>query len=296
VVPALPAERLHELGGKRISHYQLGQVLARGQSGIVFRAYDDKHDRQAAFKVLWPHLAGNDEEVKRFVRTMRTILPLRHPHLVALYGAGRSRPYCWLALEYVEGAESAAEVVTRAAGGRLPDWQVALGVLRDVAGALAFAHGRNILHRNITPKSVLIGRGGAAKLGGLVLAKALEGSLADPLTQPGEVLGDVLYMSPERTTGGLQAADTRADLYGLGATAYALLTGRPPLQGATFVQTVLQIRQEQPLPPRSFQPAVPAPLEAAVLRLLAKRPEDRFQTAGELLTHLGPLIKSRKAR
>src|SRR5947208_2108001 len=102
-VPALPAERLNELSGHTISHYILGPVVARGQSGLLFRAHDTKHKRETAFKVLWPDLARDNAEVLRFVRTMRTIMPLRHPHLVTLYGAGRTRSYCWLAMEYVEG-------------------------------------------------------------------------------------------------------------------------------------------------------------------------------------------------
>jgi serine/threonine protein kinase len=291
-LPVLPAERLRELSGETISHYQLGPVLAAGRTGVLFRAHDTKHDRETAFKVLWPHFAEDDGEVRRFVRAMRTILPLRHPNLVALYGAGRAQPYCWLAMEYVDG-EALSQILGRAATAGPPGWRLAVRVLIHVARGLVFAHEQQVVHRNITPQNIMIRREDqAAKVGDLMLAKALDDTVAAQVTRPGEILGDVLYMSPERTTGGLMASDARSDLYSLGATAYALLTGRAPLHGTSFVDTVLKIRQEAPLPPRQLQPAVPAPLEAVVLKLLAKRPEDRFQTAQELLNHLRPLVQS----
>jgi serine/threonine protein kinase len=287
-LPSLPAERLHELSGQTMSHYRLGPVVASGRSGVLFRAHDTKHNREAAFKVLWPHFAADAAEMRRFTRTMRTILPLRHPHLIALYGAGRALPYCWFAMEYVEG-ESLAQVLGRATAAGPPGWRVALRVLADVGRALAFAHDRQIIHRNITPQNIMLRREDqTAKLGDLMLAKALEGTSAEQVTRPGEVLGDVLYMAPERTTGGLQASDARSDLYSLGATTYALLTGRPPLHGTSFVDTVLKIRQEAPISPRRLQPSVPAALEPVVLKLLAKRPEDRYQTAASLLADLKP--------
>jgi hypothetical protein len=289
-LPALPAERLHELSGRTISHYVLGPVLAQGRSGILFKAHDTKHERVTAFKILWPQLMRDDDEMRRFVRAMRTIMPLRHANLVSLYGAGRARPYCWLALEYVEG-QSLAQVL--GSGSRPPSWRLALHVLAGVARALAFAHARQVLHRNVTPPSILLRTGDrTVKLGDLMLAKALASEDADKVTRPGEVLGDVLYMAPERTTGQPEAGDGRADLYSLGATAYCLLTGRPPLQGASFVQTVLKIRAEAPRPPRELQPRVPARLEKIVLQLLAKEPKDRFATAQALLQALKPLLES----
>src|SRR5579883_3175736 len=126
------------------------------------------------------------------------------------------------------------------------------------------------------------------KLGDLVLAKALEG--AETITRPGELVGDIEYMSPERTRG-VTDLDARADLYGLGATVDALLTGRPPFQGETAIEVITKIRQHEPVRPTQYQLSIAPAFEGAVLRLLAKKPEDRFQTAGELVRELVRIAK-----
>src|SRR5207248_885270 len=122
-------------------------------------------------------------------------------------------------------------------------------------------------------------------LGDLALAKALEGTLAEQITRPGEIIGDVRYMSPERTRGTADI-DGRSDIYSLGATVYALLTGRPPVEGGSLVETITKIRQAEPVRPTKYQLSIPALFEGTVMKMLAKRPEDRYQTAADLLTDL----------
>jgi serine/threonine protein kinase len=287
--PARPvivsAERLHELKGTKLSHYEVGDVLARGHSGLVFKAEDFKNDRTVAFKVLWPEFSRNEEEMQRFVRAMKTMLPLRHPNLVALYGAGKTGGYCWIAMEYVEG-ESLTQVIARLGTASMLDWRKAFYIAVYLGRALEYAHGQHIVHRNITPQNVLVGKTpDVTKLGDLMLAKAQEGTLAQQITRPGELLGDVRYMSPERTLGS-PTVDARSDLYSLGALTYALLTGRPPFEGRTLVETITQIRGADPVKPKKYQLAIPDMFEGVVLKLLAKRPEQRYQTAGELLKDL----------
>jgi serine/threonine-protein kinase len=217
---------------------------------------------------------------------MKTALPLRHPHLVTVYGAGKSGLYCWVAMEYVAG-ENLTQVIERLGVGGVLDWRHAFRVAVQVGGALAYAHERHIIHRNVTPRNILVDAPSKiAKLGDLMLAKALEGTLAQQITRPGELVGDVAYMAPERTRG-LTEVDGRSDLYGLGATVYALLVGRPPFTGATLVEKITRIRQTEPDRPTRFQRAIPHRFEEAVLRLLAKRPEDRYQAAAALLKDLG---------
>jgi serine/threonine protein kinase len=290
----LPAERMHELTGAQLGRYTLGPMLAKGQSGLVFLGRDTKQSRMAALKVFWPEFSRDAREVKRFIRAMKTMLPIRHAHLVTLYAAGLTTPYCWMAMEYVEG-ESVTQVIRRiGAGGALP-WQDALRVGIHVCRALVFAHFHQIIHRNITPQNILIrGSDRVAKLGDMMTAKALEGSQAQQITKPGELLGDVQYMAPERTSGMAADVDQRSDLYSLGATVYALLTGRPPLQGSSLVETILKIRQEQPVGPKRHRPDMPAGLDVIVLKLLAKPPEQRYQTAGQLLGDLDQLAKAHK--
>jgi tRNA A-37 threonylcarbamoyl transferase component Bud32 len=291
----LPAERLQELAGTHLAHFDIGAPLARGRSGLVFLARDDraeKDHRTVALKVLWPEFSRDDAEVKRFIRAMKTMIPLRHPHLVNTYNAGRTGPYCWIAMEYVEG-ESVTQILKRGGIAGPTDWRYALRVATHVARGLVFAHFHHIIHRDVTPQNILVRAADkVAKLGDLMLAKAQEGSQAQQITRAGEILGDLRFMAPERTAGGNAVVDGRADIYSLGATFYALVAGRPPLEGDSPVRTILKIRQEKPIPPRKAQPALPDRLDAAILKTLEKRPEDRFQTAAELLSELETIAKA----
>ncbi len=285
------AERLTELVGTTLSHFAIERVLARGHSGTVFAARDTAEDRVVALKVLWPEFSKSEEEMQRFVRAMKTMLPLRHPNLVALYGAGKTGPYCWIAMEYVEG-ESLTEVIQRIGTANMLDWRNALRVAVHIARALDYAGGHQIVHRNVTPRNILVQQSDkTAKLGDLMLAKALEGTLAGQVTRPGEILGDLRYMSPERTRGTMEDVDGRSDIYSLGATVYHMLTGRPPLEGDSLVDTISKIRTAEPVKPTRYQLAIPALLEGTVLRTLAKRPQDRFQTAADLLRDLERVAK-----
>jgi serine/threonine protein kinase len=293
--PARPAaggaERLTELVGKTLSHYEIGQVLAKGNSGLVFGARDTKEDRVVAFKVLWPEFSKNDEEMQRFIRAMKTMMPLRHPNLVTIFGAGKTGPYCWLAMEYVQG-ESLTQVIQRIGTAGMLDWRYGLRVAVHIGRALEFAHGQNIIHRNITPQNIMIQTADKlAKLGDLMLAKALEGTLAEQITRPGELLGDVRYMSPERTRGNSNEVDGRSDVYSLGATVYALLTGRPPFEAGSLIETVTKIRTAEPVKPTKYQLAIPGLFEGVVLKMLAKNPSERFQTSAELLRELERVAK-----
>jgi serine/threonine-protein kinase len=252
---------------------------------MVFHATDTKDNRSVALKVLLPEFSRNEEEMQRFVRAMKTMLPLRHPNLIALYGAGKTGGYCWVAMEYIAG-ENLTQVIQRIGVAGMLDWRHAFKVAVHIGRALAYAHEQQIIHRNVTPKNVLLeATTKVAKLGDLMKAKALEGALAQQITRPGELIGDVAYMSPERTRGTTDI-DGRSDLYGLGATVYALLTGHPPCQGSTLVEKITRIRQEAPVKPSKSQMSIPSAFEGVVLKLLAKRPEERYQTAEAMLKDL----------
>jgi serine/threonine protein kinase len=283
-------DQLVELVGKKLSHFEIGPVAGRGQTGIVFQARDTKEDREVALKVLVPEFSKNDEEMQRFVRAMKTMLPLRHPNLVTLYGAGKSGGHCWIAMEYVDG-ESLTQVIQRIGTAGMLDWRNALRVAIHIGRALEFANEHQIIHRNITPQNILVRASDKlTKLGDLMLAKALEGAGAEQITRPGELLGDVRYMSPERTRAAAEV-DGRSDIYSLGATVYALLTGRPPFEGSTLLETITKIRQAEPAKPKKFQLSIPDVFEGAVLRMLSKRPEDRYLAPGSMLVDLERVAK-----
>jgi serine/threonine protein kinase len=309
--PAAPVEsaasavdQLTGLVGKTISHYEVGPVLAKGRSGLVFQARDTEDQRVVAMKVLWPEFAKDEEQKQRFLRAMKTMMPLRHPHIVSIFNAGKTGPYRWMVMEYVRG-RSLKQVIHRIGVGAFQPnkgwtaseglsrgwWLLALRSAVHLCKALDFAYEQGIIHRNITPQNILIRSGdNLTKLGDLMLAKALEGPLSEPITLRSELLGDLEYMSPERTHS-QSKVDYRSDLYSLGASIYAVLTGRPPLVGKTRKETLTKIREEEPAPPKSFQTSIPAVFEKAVLKMLAKRPEDRFQTPAEVLEVLSPLAK-----
>ncbi len=284
------AESLTSLVGQTLAHFDIGPALAKGQSGVVFKATDAKDGKTVALKVLQPEFSRGEDEMQRFVRAMKTMMPLRHPNLVALYGAGKTGPYCWVAMEYVEG-ESLTQVIQRIGVAGMLDWRYALRVAVQVGRALDYAHGEQIIHRNVAPPNILIQASDkSAKLGDLMLAKAMEGVMAQQITRPGELVGDVNYMSPERTRSSSEV-DGRADIYSLGATVYALLTGRPPFADVSLVETITKIRKADPEKPKKFQMSIPDLFEGAVLKMLAKVPDQRYQTAAEMLADLDRVAK-----
>ena len=283
--PAPKVSPLEDLVGRKIAHFVVQEKLAVGHTGMVFRAQDTEHNRAVAVKILWPETSTDESAVQRFIRAMKTMMPVRHENIVELYAAGKTGPYCWLAMEYVEG-ESLTQVIQRIGKSGMLEWQYAFWVTTHVARALEAAHRHEIIHRNITPANILVStRNFIAKLGDLMLAKALSGTLARPVTLPGELVGDVLYMSPERTRGPSEV-DTRSDMYSLGATVYALLTGHPPFEGGSLPEVVGKIRGAEPVNPQEYQPAIPNRFEWCVLRMLNKDPAQRHQTPAELVSEL----------
>jgi len=278
--------QLAELSGRRLSRFEIGKVLGQGQAAMVFKAVDTTDGKMVALKVMLPEFAKDTEEMDRFVRAMKTVTALKHPNLIAFRGAGKNGPYCWVAMEYVDG-ETMTEIIKRIGVAGMLDWKYAFRVGVHIGRALNYAHGEGIIHRNVTPPNIMLRtEDKQVLLGDLMLAKALEGSLAKQITKPGELVGDVAYMSPERTRGTGEGVDGRSDLFSLGATMYALLTGKSPFAGTTLVETITRIRKAEPLKPTTFQMGIPGMFEAAVMKTLSKNPDDRYQTAGEFVAEL----------
>jgi serine/threonine protein kinase len=287
--PAKSGERkptsLDKLVGTTIVRYTVGTVIDSGRSGVVFHAVDTKYDRPVALKVLWPELTHDDREVDRFVRAIKTMLPLQHENIVRLYGAGVTDGHCWMAMELVEG-ESLADVIKRLGVGGMLEWEPVLRAAVQIAQALEVASEQKIVHRNITPSNILIrSKDRVAKLADLMLAKALEGPMAESITRAGEIVGELAYMSPEQTTGQVDL-DCRSDIYNLGATCYRMLTGHTPAEGKNAADTIRKIQAEVPPNPTKYQLSVPALFEGVVMKMLAKNRDERFANPTLLVKEL----------
>src|SRR5262249_51831634 len=192
--------------------------------------------------------------------------------------------------EFVEG-ESVTELIRRLGVAGRVDWRHAFRIAVHLARALAFAHEQQIIHRNLTPQNVMIRASDKMTLlGDLFLAKAMEGGLAANLTRPGEVLGDVRYMAPERLEG-MSHVDQRSDIFSLGALIYTLLAGQPPFEGATLLDVLVKVRTQEPADPKRFQMAIPDAFNGVVLQMLAKRPEARYQESTQVLRDLERMAK-----
>ncbi len=283
--PQTAVKPLSQLIGSNLGPYHLDSIIGRGISGMVFKATDAEKGRVAAVKVLTPQFTSNDEQRQRFVRAMKTMLPIRDERIIRLYNAGKTGQYCWAAMEYIEG-ENLTQLIERVGIEDMLDWKKVWRIAVDIGRALKAGYAAHVVHRNVTPTNIIRRNSDeACLLGDFMLAKALEGTMAQQVTSPGQILGDVPYMAPERTRADVEV-DTRADLYGLGATCYALLTGRPPISGTSVTEMIINVREEQPRPPKEYQLAVNEMFQDIVMKLLSKNPSDRFANPDSLLKEL----------
>ena len=283
--PLAEVKPLFQLIGTELGPYKLTEIIGKGKSGMVFKAFDAEKNRDAAVKVLTPQFTANDEQRQRFVRAMKTMLPIKDPRIVRLYNAGINGPYCWSAMEYIEG-ENLAQLIERIGIDGMLDWKKVWRVAVDIAVALKTGFENSVVHRNVTPTNIIRRSSDEmCLLGDFMFAKALQGTLAQQVTQPGEILGDLAYLAPERTRADA-ILDTRSDIYGLGATCYALLTGRPPAAGSAMTEIIHNVRDVVPPPPKSFQLSVDELFQGVVMKMLAKDPGGRFETPDQLIKEL----------
>jgi TolB-like protein/Flp pilus assembly protein TadD len=255
----------------------------------VYLAQDLKHDRQVALKVLRPELAAALGP-ERFLREITTTANLRHPHILPLYDSGRTDGLLFYVMPYVEG-ESLRDRLTREK--QLPIDE-AVRLTREVADALGYAHGRGVIHRDIKPENILLERGHAV-VADFGIARAVSTAGGDKLTQTGMAVGTPVYMSPEQSVGESDV-DARSDLYALGCVLYEMLAGEPPYTGGS-AQAIIAKRFREPVPRIStLRETVPPALEAALTRVLAKSPSDRFATAEEFTAALTAPAQAEAAR
>jgi len=275
--------------------YTIGRELGGGGMSRVWIARDENLGRDVVVKLLSPDLA-QDLSVERFTREVRLAAGLQHAHIVPLLTAGVTsdkRPY--YLMPFVEGESLRARLDRDPASPAQPIADV-VSVLRDVCRALAYAHSRGVVHRDIKPDNILVS-GGAAMVADFGIAKAMNSArgadtqTSAALTRVGAAIGSPAYMSPEQGSGDPET-DHRTDIYALGVTAYELLTGRPPFAQSTASGQLMAHFTETPVDVRERRGDVPDGLAALIMSCLAKNPDDRPQSAEQLATALGESVLS----
>ncbi len=266
---------------RQLGQYRLRSVLGSGGMGEVYLAEHQLLKRPCAIKLIRPSKAGDPLALARFEREVRATAALSHWNTVEIFDYGSTNDGTfYYVMEYLPGL-SLADLVDR--HGPLPAERV-IHLLGQTCDALGEAHQVGLIHRDLKPGNIF-----AAQRGGVYdVAKLLDFGLAKPiaavdevgLTQDGAITGSPLYMSPEQVVGDREP-DARTDIYALGAVAYFVLTGRPPFTSDKPVAVLLAHARDEVLPPSKVQPGIPADIEAVILKALAKRPEDRFQTVEE---------------
>ena len=252
--------------------YTIERELGHGGMAVVHLAVDLRHGRRVALKVLRPELAA-ELGAERFLREIRIAAGLQHPGVLPLYDSGDAGGILYYVMPYVEG-ESLRDRLTREGALPLAD---ALAIAGEVADALGYAHAHEVVHRDVKPENILLS-GGHALVADFGIARAIGAAGGDQLTETGIAVGTPAYMSPEQASAE-RPMDGRTDIYALGCVLYEMLAGEPPFSGPT-AQAVLARHTLDPVPPlRTVRPDLPAHVERATLRALAKTPGDRFPTA-----------------
>ncbi|HEV3021961.1 MAG TPA: serine/threonine-protein kinase, partial [Pirellulales bacterium] len=265
-----PPESEGELG--RLAGYRVLRVLGAGGMGVVLAAEDPRLLRRVAIKVMDGRLAAHEDYRQRFLREARAAAAIEHPHIVAVHQVGEHCGFPFLAMQLLEG-ESLDERILRE--GRLPLAE-SLRIGRETAEALAAAHRQGLIHRDVKPANIwLQAPGGVVKLLDFGLAHFVENEAR--MTQTGLVLGTPSYMSPEQARGEL--AGSPADLFSLGAVLYRMTTGQEPFGGANTLAVLTALAISPPTPPRELNAALPPAFSDLIVRLLAKRPDDRPASA-----------------
>ena len=261
--------------------YRIERRLGHGGMGSVFLAVQESLDRKVALKVLNPRLSADTDFVQRFQAEARAAAALSHPNVVTVHDVWEEHGHHWLSMEFMERGNLEDRV---ARAGRIDPDEV-VQVLLEAAKGLQFAELRGIVHRDIKPANLMQDALGLTKIADLGLATQLEAEAS----QAGDtrIFGTPHFISPEQARG--ESVDGRSDLYSLGATAYRLLSGRTPFEGQTTRDILRGHLTAEPRPLREFAPGVSPELEALVAKLLSKQPEDRYQTASELIEALETL-------
>ncbi len=263
----------------RFGDYEILEEIGRGGMGVVYRAKQQGLAREVALKLVASGRLASAEEIDRFRREAKAAAGLDHPNIVSVHEVGEREGCHYLSMKLIDGGSLAAQMSTR----RFSPAEAA-SLVRKVALAVEHAHERGVLHRDLKPANVLLDRRGEPHIGDFGLACVLDGDLG--ITKTGAVLGTPSYMAPEQAAGRRGDIGVAADVYGLGAVLYELLTGCRAFEGSSTMETLRQVTEQEPEPPRSIEPEVPIDIESVCLRCLEKDPRRRYPGAAALARDL----------
>src|SRR5262245_49085675 len=285
VPPSLvPGERLQTVTRRpgpipaQIGRFVIRERLGSGAFGDVYRATDPQLQREVALKVPRPAVLAEPGVIERFLREGKAAAGLNHPHIVPVYDAGQEGGHYYLAAAFIAG-----QTLERAAEARRFDFRRAAAVVRDLAEALAYAHGQGIVHRDVKPANVLLDEQGVAHLADFGLAHRQE--VGEKLTADGTLMGTPAYMAPEHAAGQKGKPLPASDQYSLGVVLYELLTGKTPFGGPVPL-VLYHVVHTEPDPPHRHNPEVPRDLETICQKAMAKRPEQRYAGCQEFADDL----------
>ena len=274
--------------GTRLGPYEIGAPLGAGGMGEVYRANDTRLERSVAIKILPAHLSADPVRKQRFEREAKTISSLNHPHICVLHDVGHQDGIDYLVMECIEG-EALAKRLEK---GPLPLEQL-LKYGSQIAEALDKAHCSGVVHRDLKPGNIMLTPSGA-KLLDFGLAKPVAPVLTgvtltaatphSPMTEEGTIVGTFQYMSPEQVEG--KEVDGRSDIFSLGAVLYEMVTGKRAFEGKSHLSVASAILEKDPTPVRSVKPVIPLTLDHAIMKCLAKLPDDRWQSSSDLASEL----------
>lgn len=267
------------------NRYEIIEEIGEGGMALVYRAKCLKLNRIVAVKILRPQFASDEEFVARFQREAEAAASLTHPNVVSIYDVGQDGNLYYMVMEYVD--EHNLKELIRQRGPLA--YEEAITIAQQICDALDGAHRQGIIHRDIKPHNILISKDGRVKVTDFGIARAKTASNA---TQTGVVMGSVHYFSPEQAKGG--TVGTKSDLYSLGVVLYEMITGQLPFDGESPITIALKHLQEEPIFPGKINSSIPPCLEQIILKLLAKEPNSRFQTAAETKRVLQECLKDKE--
>jgi serine/threonine-protein kinase len=278
---ALPAA---EMIGRSVGEHDLLEAIGQGGMGLVYRARHRRLQRLVALKMLRANVLPEAGDVQRFRNEAEVLAQLDHPHIVPIHDVGEHEGRVYFSMKLIEGGGLDGQLERFR-----DDPKNAARLVAEVARAVHHAHQRGILHRDLKPSNILLDREGQPHVSDFGLSKRIESD--GSLTQTGAIVGTPQYMAPEQTSGRKGAVTTATDVYGLGAVLYALLTSRPPFQGETVLETLEQVREREPEPPRLINPKVDRDLETICLKCLQKEPQRRYESAQAMAEDLERWLK-----